>query len=420
MLFLALCLMLAEHLSPAQAHNIDVDAEVAKQGGSLIRQLAYLAFGLVGAIGTYHVLVVQRVKLRWNPRVGIMLSLLLSWTALSLVWTDAPLITAKRFLVLGLIFLGAFGVVLSWTRTEIVKFIALSSAIQIAVGIAAELLYGYFTPYRADYRFGGILPGNSEGYVCLICALSSLCMTRLKTSNRRNYWIVAAFSLAFLLLTRSRGGLAAFMLAAILYLLVTLDLKHRILAALTIATVVLLLVISGVVPTLVNVLDRGGEGTENVNGRQPLWEDLMTYVQRRPLTGFGYEGFWTVERIDDVSEDQGWPIDQAHSGYVEGLLELGWIGAILHTLTLVIGMTEGVRQFRRANEYAYFLGASLCLVYLAGGLVEALFIVKASQSSYYFAMLLCVLAVEPELSRANEPLERQRGALGRREAIRLA
>ena len=396
MLFLTLCLLFAEHNSPVQTHNMDVDYMVNRQSGTLMRQLAYISIGALGFIGTYYTLILQRVRLRWNRTVTIVLGLLLSWSFLSLLWATAPAIAARRLFVLALMFLGAMGLALSWKRAEILKFMAWSSAIQITLGFVAELLYGYFTPWQSDYRFSGTLPGNREGYVCLVLTLSTLCLAHLNQRGRWFYLVLSGYGLVSLLLTRSRGGLLAFGSALVLYFLITLKIRERFLITLGIGTLALIVIISGVAPTLMSTLNRGGEGSDDFDGRGPLWEELLTYVDRRPLIGYGYENFWTIARIDDISSDQRWAITGAHSGYIESLLEIGWIGATLHMLTLLVCMGAGIRLFKRTGDYAYFLGAALCLIYLVGGLLEGILIIKASEISFYFAVSLCVMTVQTE------------------------
>jgi exopolysaccharide production protein ExoQ len=393
MLFLTVCLIFAEHHSPVQVQNIDVDSLVANQSHQFSRQIAYIALALVGLIGSYHALIGQRSRLTWSMPVTIVLGSLFTWTVLSFLWTDTPETTARRLLVLGLMFLGAFGVSLSWTKTQVLVFMALSSALQITVGIAAELFYGYFTPLAGDYRFSGTLTANEQVYVCLLCTLSAMSVARLKHRGHRLYLIIAAYGFVFLLLTRSRSGLLAFALALIFYLYMALAPAGRVLTILVTGIVGLVLTMAGIIPGVFNLASRGGEGAENINGRAPLWEDLMTYVHQHPITGYGFEGFWTINRIDDISDDQEWAVSGAHSGYVEALLELGWTGAVLHTLALLVCMGEGIRRFRQTNEYAYLLGSTFCLVYLAGGSLEAISIVKTSESSFNFSVLLCLLAV---------------------------
>lgn len=99
--------------------------------------------------------------------------------------------------------------------------------------------------------------------------------------------------------------------------------------------------------------------------------------------------------IEDVSAEQGWSPDGAHSGYIDCLLMLGFIGVSLHTLALLVGVSEGVRLFRQKRGFVYLLAATLCLVYLTGVLLETMLTAKAVEGSFYFALLLCATAVGP-------------------------
>jgi O-antigen ligase len=306
---------------------------------------------------------------------------------------------------LGLTFVSAFGLTLSWTRVEILKFLALSSALQVTVDFAAELLSG-ITPWRSAYQFSGMLGYNREAYVCSVLILSALCALRLKQPGRWIYQLLAIYGFIFLLLTRSRGGQLAFAAGLVLYFLVCLNLRQRFAAVLGIGTLALVVLISGIAPTLLLGLNRGGEGSENFNGRGPLWEELMTYANRHPFSGYGYENFWTIATIDNISADQGWAMSDSHSGYIESLLQLGWPGAILHTLTLLASVAVGIRLFRQTGDYAFFLAATLCLIYIVGGLLEGLMIIKASATSFDLALLLCVLAVRVQCSSESSATTR--------------
>ncbi len=389
---LTICMVFAEHQSAEQMHgNIDLTYVLSKQSGRLTRELAYLLMGTIGVFGVLSELKGRERLLRFNRPFEVAMFTLISWCMLSVLWTETPAITAKRLFVILLTFLGAMGISMSWTPSQILKFIAWSSAMQVGVGLVAELRFGYFTPLNSDYRFAGTLPWNSQGYLCLILTLASLGLTKRSQRGYQLYRVLAGFGFVFLLLTRSRSALTAFMLALTLYMLVAFNLKQRILTVIISTGLIATVLASGTAPALISMINRGGEGSENFTGRAPLWEELMTYVSHHPLVGYGFEGFWTEQRIDDVSTDQQWAIDTAHSGYIEELLSLGLIGTFLHTVLLLVGFAEGMRYFRYTGEYCFFFASALCFVYLIGGLLEALMVVKTSQSSYYFAILLCFL-----------------------------
>ena len=394
---LTACLLFAEHHSAKDMHGGVIDRAFisAERSGQVPREIAYLVIGAVGALGVWGAAKRQGwLGLRWSGAMTAVLGALLGWALVSAGWSDTPGITLKRLAVVGLMLLGGAGLALSWKRREMLAFVALSGAMQVAVGIVAEAMYGFLTPWAGDYRFGGTLHWNQQGYLCLVTLLAAMCLVHGREARWRGvYWSVAGFALAMLLATRSRGALIGLAVALLLWFVLVMKPVGRVAAVLLGGTLLGAMLMTGVADKVVEGLNRGGEGAENLTGRAPLWDELMTYAQRRPWVGYGYEGFWTDETIDDVTEHQHWSIDSAHSAYVEGLLTLGYVGVVLHTLALLVGAWEGVRRYRATGELWFWLGAALCLIYLVGGYLEAILIVKPSPISFFLAMLLMTLTV---------------------------
>ena len=430
LLLIAVCLLVAQHYPPAVVHGgMSSDYQVQQASGQLLRQIAYLTLGVLGVLGIHYGFRSKAARVTRNLRVILPITVLLAWCALSVLWSGIPMTAVKRIIVLGLMFLGSFGLAVSWTRLEVMKFIALSSALHLTIGVLAELSLGYFTVFAADYRFAGTLTANEQGYLCMVLAISSMCVAGMLTSQGKSSWIYRLFSaygVIFLLLTRSRGALMALGIAILFYFLLVMDGPKKVLAAFLIGTSILVLATTGGGAGIVDTLNRGGEGSGNFTGRAPLWTELMDYVDERPWLGSGYESFWTAETIDDVYKHQHWPIESAHSEYVESLLTIGIVGMTLHTLALVLGMIEGIRMFRSTRNLIFFLAASLCCIYLVGGFLEAILIVKPSPISFYLAMLFCVMMVQEDVEGAPAqvkinrglPLRPTRVALGSRIAAR--
>ena len=392
---LTVCLLLAEHHSAKEMHGGIIDRAFISQerSGQLPRQIAYLVLGGLGAAGMWRATRQGWLALRWNGPLSTAVGALLAWAALSVAWSDTPAITFKRLFVVGLMLLGATGLALNWTKRQMLEFIAISAALQVCVGLAAEAMYGYLTPWASDYRFGGTLHWNQQGYLCLVGALAALCV------RRPVYAGLASFLLLMMLATRSRGALIGFAVALALCWVLVLKPVARVTTVLVGGTLLAAMLMTGVATTVADALNRKGEGAENLTGRAPLWDELMTYVARRPWTGYGYEGFWTDDTIDDVSGHQHWSIDAAHSGYVEGMLTLGYVGMALHTLALLVAAAVGVRRYLATGELVFWLGAALCLIYLVGGYLEAILIVKPSPISFYLAMLLAAMTVQVGAAR---------------------
>ena len=402
---LTACLLFAEHHSAREMHGGIIDRAFISQerSGQLPRQIAYLVIGAVGAAGMWRATRKGWLALRWNVPLTASLGALLVWAGLSVAWSDTPAITLKRLVVVGLMLLGATGLALNWTKRQMLAFMAVSAALQVCVGIVAEAMYGYLTPWAGDYRFAGTLHWNQQGYLCMVGGLAALC---LSGSGERRAWVwraLAGFGFVMMLATRSRGALIGLAVALLLGWVLVLKPVARVGTALLGGTLLAAMLMTGVATTVTDALNRNGEGAENLTGRAPLWDELMTYVARRPWTGYGYEGFWTDDTIDDVSGHQHWSIDAAHSGYVEGMLTLGYVGVALHTLALLLAAWAGVRRYLQTRELVFWLGAALCLIYLVGGYLEAILIVKPSPISFYLAMLLGVMVVRVGTARVWVP-----------------
>ena len=88
------------------------------------------------------------------------------------------------------------------------------------------------------------------------------------------------------------------------------------------------------------------ENTASLSNRAPLWNELWKSVLQRPLLGFGFEAFWSAERVEQISQDQGWIVPHAHNTYLDQTLSLGVVGAILYALTLLVACYKAWWRYR--------------------------------------------------------------------------
>src|SRR5207237_978175 len=66
-----------------------------------------------------------------------------------------------------------------------------------------------------------------------------------------------------------------------------------------------------------------------LTGRTDIWAGLLPDLMRQPIFGYGFSGFWTVTRISEHE------IGQAHNGYLEVCLQLGFVGFLLTGMFLL-------------------------------------------------------------------------------------
>lgn len=85
-------------------------------------------------------------------------------------------------------------------------------------------------------------------------------------------------------------------------------------------------------------------------GRSDIWEMAFEKIVEKPLTGFGYGAFWTLESTkfgSESAEDWAGNAAHAHNGYIDVALNLGLPGLVLMLMVL---MVQPYRDFMRARR----------------------------------------------------------------------
>jgi O-antigen ligase len=80
-----------------------------------------------------------------------------------------------------------------------------------------------------------------------------------------------------------------------------------------------------------------------MTGRAFLWEYLKSHAGN-PLVGVGYESFWLGSRLEHIWERFGGPSYQAHNGYLETYLNLGYIGLALIICNIFSGLFKAWKE----------------------------------------------------------------------------
>jgi exopolysaccharide production protein ExoQ len=101
-----------------------------------------------------------------------------------------------------------------------------------------------------------------------------------------------------------------------------------------------------------------------LTGRTDIWR-LVLGLHTNPLVGTGFESFWLGPRLDRMRTAlPNFPINEAHNGYLEVYLNLGWAGICFIALLLVTGYKRIISDIRRSPEKAsLFLGFFLCMLF---------------------------------------------------------
>jgi len=302
------------------------------------------------------------------------LMLFLTYTLVSILWSDIPFISLKR-----------------WSRELIAVIMALILLTEPSPRRAFEslcrrtiyilvpfslLLIKYFPDYGRQYGrwSGGVmwvgvtLQKNGLGRLCLISVFfltwSLIRRKQGRDTHPAKYENLADVFVLILSIVLLKGPtLQAYSASAVgaligglaVYIFL-LNMKRRrgVLPIMPFATMIGTGIIFGLITVFV-----GGSTVSSVTsslgrdatltGRTEIWADLLPVALQRPWAGHGFGGFWTTKArvIFDISE--------AHSGYLDILLGLGFIGLVLFSMFLVSTCRKAQNDLNKDFDWAVLI-----------------------------------------------------------------
>jgi exopolysaccharide production protein ExoQ len=109
-----------------------------------------------------------------------------------------------------------------------------------------------------------------------------------------------------------------------------------------------------------------------LTGRTDIWAVVVTIPTSR-LLGAGYESFWLGTRMQRMwVAFPGLMLNEAHNGYIEVLITLGWIGEALLAVVIVTGYRHVIAGLRYDPDFGS-LRVALFIAVIVTGLTEAAF-----------------------------------------------
>jgi len=354
-------------------------AESLAYAGSISRQIS---MPILFCIGLY---MLWRLPRRGEFRGRLMALTLMyfGWALVSVTWSADASITGKRLVVFAIDAFTAFVIAstLSMMEMALLGFFATAGVALIALYVETVKL-AELAPFDPDYRFMGVTTANYMAMslvVCIFCAL-----TLLEYRRRWALWLVPSTLLALTLLVLTRSRVST--IIVILMLAIMLNKLARDYFTPHVRAMVVIAALAVILPAGIYVVGRSGTGaaqmafmmgrndtqnTSNLSNRAPLWSELMESVERNPLLGVGYDGFWTPARVESISADQGWTVPHAHNTYLDQALSLGAIGALLYAAMVWSAVVMAWSRYRSDNSAESLLAAVLLTWLALEGLAES-------------------------------------------------
>lgn len=266
-----------------------------------------------------------------------------------------------------------------------------------------------FNQWSWTYMYNGVSTGkNMLGMTCLVVGLGSVWQFVTAYGNREDVYrrrhllahgVLIAMAVWLFLTANSMTSLACFLMAGSIIVITSSRFARR-------PFTVHFLVAGALCLSVVALFfDSGGGMVQSLGrdvtltGRTAIWKAVISLVQN-PAGGTGFESFWLGDRLQKVWDMTEKGIQEAHNGYLEVYLNLGWLGISLLAVLIVTGYRNAIALFR-CNPEAGSIRVAFFAAAIIYNLTEAGF---RMMSMVWIAFLLAIVAV-PALLPKETPYE---------------
>lgn len=313
---------------------------------------------------------------------GSCLSGLMIWSLFSALWSVVPLLTLRRELSLATCILYAHYAVARMSMKTIVRRLAMtilitaiaSTFVALAIpkiGVMTDLYQGSWNGvFPHKNVLGGVMVAGVNAFGWMFAQENRL-------RRRALYALIIAYFVFLMVMSESFTALiACFILGTIALALWA----RRLPPAARMWCYYLLLVCSAgigalLTTSLTEVLATFGRDP-SLTGRLPLWEILAKLIAHRPLLGYGYSAFWSIDNpyAQYVWSAVEWDAPEAHNGYIDLLLQVGVPGLALALWPLVAVVRGSFRSYCVAGaEWSSFAFTYAALIALTNFSESSLF-----------------------------------------------
>ncbi|WOB42874.1 O-antigen ligase family protein [Thermoleptolyngbya oregonensis NK1-22] len=321
---------------------------------ALIRQLLLVNYGISFLLLLWRwKYVVQR--LFRSPFLLILLGLVVC----SVLWSAQPSLTQTR--VIALLGTTLFGIYFGtrFSPKEQLNILAITFSIILLLSLVFVIAlpqYGKMSGIHAGAWRGIFIHKNPFGQLMV---LSSLIFLSLSLRGGQNSWkamLGLTMSVFMIVMSASSSSLINF---------VTLFLVFTVLKVTLWPDRVMIPVISALAAFgcfasifLVEMLELvvGSVGKDlTLTGRTDIWPIVIRQGLQRPILGYGYSGFWGDWNSPGAAvwKDYGWLAPNAHNGFIDLWIQLGFVGAAVFILGFLQMFIRSLQLSKQSDPSLY-------------------------------------------------------------------
>jgi exopolysaccharide production protein ExoQ len=367
--------------------------------GSPIDAAVYGVLIVAGAIA----LSSRRRQVAACLRENIPLVLFFSYCCLSIVWSDYSFVALKRWTkAVGDLMMILILLTDPDSLAAIKNFLSRAAFILMPLSV---LFIKYYPDLGRSYNPWTWIPmycgvttfKNLLGMTCLVCGLGSLWSFAGAYRDRKMpyrvrhltaHGIILSMTAWLLLTANSMTSLTCFAMGGALIVLTSQRRPETRIKAVHILTgglIALSLCSLFVTQTMLSSLGRD----PTLTGRTAIWQVVLSQ-HTNPLIGTGFESFWMGARLERIWQMTEKGIQEAHNGYLEVYLNLGWVGVGLLANAVFFGYRNALAIFRR-NPHA----GRIRLAFFTAGVIYSLTEAGFRMMSPIWITFLLAIACDP-------------------------
>lgn len=311
--------------------------------GSIVNQAIWLGIYLI----TFCL-----VAVRWKQFIRVatadkLLLLLLAIAVLSIVWSVDPKVTLRREIgLLGSTFFAMY-LATRYSPSELLRLLGWTLGMGALLSLVSGVVLPSYGIMGGRFWRGIYIHKNAMGRMMAMCAIILLLLT---FSNRKYRWLTGigvGLSVGLLLLSQSKGALIVFIsLLALLPLYNALRWNYTIAVPFSIVVIIVSAIgLTWLVSESETVLGSLGKDA-TLTGRTDIWAAALDMINQRPVFGYGYGAFWLgleSEYSAYVWNYAGWEVPNAHNGFIDLTLDLGYLGISVFLLGFLMNYLQAVK-----------------------------------------------------------------------------
>ena len=391
---------------PTQSINIEE--------GSPLERAYFFVLIILGVIA------LSKRGMSWSQvfRNNAALTLFFLYCGVSIFWSDFPFIAFKRWTkglgdpIMALIILTEREPLKALERVVDTCMYTLIPLSVLFIKYYPALGRGYSEWTGEAYYTGVTTDKNILGFVLMVCGLSLLwrISARWTAGNKARNWIddvgipmVFIGMIAWLFqITNSKTPLAGLILAALVFMSLGRHTIKRYFGVYLFVCILMFVVLeTGLNFSEMVVTSLGRDQT--FSGRTDLWKVLFR-MDTSPIFGYGFESFWLGDRVKYFPNLWYFTPNQAHNGYIELYLNLGWVGLMFAAGVIVscyVKLRKMVTIGAEMTDRVMFarIGMAFLAAFLAYNYTEAAF--KSMHFLFVMFLLFSIKSPEPQKQTAR-------------------